>query len=343
MSRLLQIGPRGYVHEIAAPSITFLPYYDRAARVTAVKITNPSANDVWSLQVSSKEITRFRVDVVGNQQVTGNPTPNVAASGATTSPNNRDIFSWSEEALNEQICYPVPNGQPFTLASIGGATADLLVEFEECTKDDIKLGEINHFMGSKFRMPIWGYLAAAVASNNEILFDSQDSPVFVPNIFTGQRIQAGYEVDIHALFAEGGGRNTYNGGADHQSYTDHLTVNVNGQRLFTRVPYSVAALAANSGQGAPGAVLASSDGIPTVGIASAAGSANSVYGDALYRFPAFQSFRHDAEPVIDPGIKLKAGATPSFGWAVNGSTAGGASYAHNYVVALVDVTVLGGI
>jgi hypothetical protein len=343
MSRLLQIGPRGYQHAVAAASLSFTPYYDRAARVTSVKITKPSAQDQWVLTVSGKEITRFEVDTVGNQQLTGNPTPNVAATGSKTQPQNRDLFSWSEEAINEQICYPVPNGQPFSLASAAGATADILIEFEECTKDDIKVHEINHFQGSKFRLPVWGYLSTSIADNNEHLLDTQISPSWVPSIFNGVRIQAGYTVDIHALFIEGGGQNAFAAATDHLSTTDHIGWVVNGQQLFTRLPYTVPALAATSGQGSSGATQATRDGIPCVGEAAAAGSVNNVYGDNLYRFPAFQAFRHDAEPVIDPGIRLKQGATSSFSWALNGDPGAGASYAHNMVVALVDVTVEGGI
>jgi hypothetical protein len=301
--------------------------------VTGLRITKPSASDDWILSVSSKELARFRIDTVGNQQVLGNP------SGS--SPANRSIHTWADEVLDKPLVYPVPNGQVCQITSLGGATADIGIEFEECDRGDIQKTETNHFEGKKFRLPIYGYLSSTIADNNEHYFDTQVSPTFVPKVFTNVQIQAAYEVVIHAVWMEGGGRNTYSGAADKLSVTDHLFMTVNGQRLFTRVPYPVTALGATSGQGSNAAVNATMDGIPCVGSAAAAGSANSVYGADLERFPPFQVFRTDDEPIISPGIKLTPGSTPGLGIALNGTTTGGASFAHNYCVLLCDVTDLG--
>ncbi len=333
MGQILQIGPRGFEHQVGVASATFTPLPDRAARVTGLRITKPSANDVWILSVSSKELARFQIDVVGNQQLLGNP------SGS--SPANRSLHTWAEEILDKPIVYPVPNGQVCSISSLAGATANIELEFEECDRGDIAKTECNHFEGRLFRLPIYGYLSSAISDNNEHYFDTQVSPTFVPKIFTNVQIQAAYEVVIHALWFEGGGRNTYSGAANHASTTDHLFATVNGQRLFTRVPYPVTALGATSGQGPNAAVNATLDGIPSVGSAAAAGSANSVYGADLERFPPFQIFRSDDEPIISPGIKLTPGSTPGFGIALNGDTTGGAAFAHNYCVALCDVTSLG--
>jgi len=127
--RLLQIGPTGYEKVTAAASLTFQPYSDRAAYVTGVRITKPSANDTWILSTSSKQVTQLQVDTVGNQQLTGNP--------SASSPANRDIYTWAEQVIKKPITYPVPNGQPFNVASLGVATADIAIEWEEVSKEDI--------------------------------------------------------------------------------------------------------------------------------------------------------------------------------------------------------------
>lgn len=321
MTRLLQIGPTGYEHATAATGLTYQPYSDRAAHVTGVRITKPSANDTWVISTSSKQVTQLQVDTVGNQQVTGAP--------SASSPANRDLYTWAEQVIGKPITYPVPNGQPFNIASVGGATADITIEFEECSINDVMDTELNHPMSKKFRMPIWAYLSTTISDTAEHAFDTQIAPLFVPPLFIGKQLQAGYSATIHAIWFEPGGRNTFNGGADHQSVTDHLYARVNGQRLFTRVPYTDAA----------GTVI-SADGIPAVGTASAAGSANSVYGGDLERFPAFQIFRDPIVPIISPGIHLEPGTTSEWGIAITGSATGGATFAHNYLLALCDVTVI---
>lgn len=318
--RLLQIGPVGYEHATGQASLSFTPYQDRAAVVTGIRITKVSALDTWIVTTSGKEVCRFLVDTVGNQQVLGAP--------SASKPSNRDIFTWAEEVLRKPITFPVPNSQPFTVASLAGATANILTEYEECSTGDIKSSMCNHPMGLDFRIPIYAYKSGTIADTAEHPFDTQVAPVFVPPLFTGSQLYAGYEATIWAIWFEGGGRNTYSGSADHQSATDHLYAKINGQRLFTRVPYNV-----------PGPTQINTDGIPSVGTASAAGSANSSFSADLERFPAFQVFRDELVPIINPGLQLTPGTTSEWGIALTGDQTGGATYAHNYLVALCDVHV----
>jgi hypothetical protein len=319
--QLTQIGPRGYEKSIAQTNLSYTPLSDRAAKVTSVRITKPSATDTWNVITASKTVAQLRVDTLGNQQVTGAPSASYA--------KNRDFYMWAEHVIGKPVMYPVPNGQTFQVQSVGGATADVMIEFEECSSGDIQTSMMNHPEGKKFRMPIWAYTNANILAAGETAFDTQISPAFVPPLFIGKQIQAGYEATVYGIWAEGGGRNTFSGAADHQSITDHLYAQINNQRLFTRVPYVDG-----------GGTSISLDGAPAVGTASAAGSANSVFGDDLERYPAFQRFITDNEPLISPGIHLGPGVTSTWGFGYTGSFTGGASYSSNYLLALCDVTVL---
>lgn len=309
-AKLFQIGPRGYVHAEGVTNVQFTPLSDRAARVTGIRLRNPSAADNWMVLVSGKELGRYYVDPASNQNVLGWPVP-----GAST---ERDLFTWYEEITGKAIEYPVPNGQLFEIVSRGGATANIEVEFEECQINDIHPGEINHFEGRHFRMPMWAFRAAAFADANEHTFDTEITPDWVPQLFAGVQVQAGYSADIWALFVNSEGVNTFSGAADHLSATEYLFAVVNGQRLFTR---------------------AAQDGIPAVGAPAAAGSANKVLTSALNRFPAFQSVQDASMGLVSPAIHIGPGVTSSWGYKCNGSFTGGADYSLAKLLALVDVTV----
>jgi hypothetical protein len=322
MARRLEIGPVGYVKAIGAATQSLTPLSDRSILITSIRITAPSADDTWTLNIASKDVAWFRVDTVAHNSINSAP--------SASSPANRDFWTWAEHVIGKPVSYPLPNGQVATVSSVGGATADISIEFEEHDKLDMSHSTLlNHYGGKKYRMPIWAYLAAAAATATEIPFDTQISPAFVPKIFTGTQIQAGYEVDIHALFIEGAGVNSYNSSTDQRAITDHVYAIVNSQRLFTRVPYTSGASTATS-----------QDGIPCVGTAAATGSGNSVYGADLERFPAFQVFREDNSPIINPAIHLGPGATSSWGYGFTGVFTNTKAFSHARLLALCDVTVL---
>ena len=322
MPRRFEIGPVGYAKSVGDAGLNFTPLSDRSALVTAIRITKPSASDDWQLSVASKEITRFHVDADGHQQLTSAP--------SASSPANRDFFVWAEHVIGKPVAYPVPNGQVLSVASVGGATADIAIEFEEHDKGDMSSPSLlNHYEGKHFRLPVWANAATAIAAAGEVAYDTQVSPTFVPKIFTGTQIQAGYEVDIHALWLEGGGDNDYGDSDDDQIVTDHVWAIVNSQRLFTRVPYTQT-----------DADIVSQDGIPLVGTASASGSANQVFGCDLERFPAFQIFREPNAPIINPAIHLGPGTTSTWGISTSGAYETTHDMSDYYLVALCDVTVL---
>lgn len=308
--QLLDIGPRGYKQVDAAASATFTPLYDRSAYVTAIYIDKPSAADQWQVIVGGRELVRFEIDTVGNQQVNFLPTSGV--------PKNRDLFTWYKRVTGKALTYPVPNGQTMTVQSVGGATANILIEFEEVTNNTIKSTDVNHYEGKLFTLPIWTYRTTAYTAAAEQPFTTQISPPWVPNLFTGAAWPAGFVANIWALFMEAAGVNTYSGSADVQSNTDYLYATLNGQRLFTRD-----ALA----------------GIPLVGSASATGSANTVYNADMARFPAFQLISVPEQGLISPAIHLAQGVNNTWGLKVVGTFTGSPSYAHAYLMAMIDLVV----
>lgn len=310
--RLYDIGPRGFKNATAAATVSFTPLSDREAYVTGIRITAPSAVDTWNVTVGGRTIVSFRVDTVGNQQLNGAVTNSV--------PKDWDIFQWHKHNYNCMLTYPVPWGQTLTCASAGGATADLAVEFMEVAKGTIQKNDGNHYEGNYFRLPIWAVPPSSTTTVGENTFSSQINAPFVPNVFTNVQVQAGYVVDILALWGEGAGRNTYSGSADHQSITNWIFAIINGQRYFTRdVP----------------------QGIPLVGTASATGSANTVYNSDSARYPAFQQMQNELEGMLDHPILIGPGTTSNWGIDTSGSQTGGADYSHAYMVALADVVIQG--
>src|SRR6266702_1418750 len=111
------IGPRIYRYALAAVTLSWTPLFDRAGLVKRIAITNPSANDLWTVNVGGRELMRFRVDTVGNQRVL------IMPSLATAF--NPNWFDFCRDALNLDTSIPVPKGITITVASVGGATADI--------------------------------------------------------------------------------------------------------------------------------------------------------------------------------------------------------------------------
>jgi len=310
--RLYDIGPRGFKNGTAVATLSFTPLSDREAYVTKVKITAPSAADTWNVTVGGRTIATFRVDTVGNQQLTG-----LVTSGV---PKVWDIFEWHKHQYDCMLTYPVPWGQTLTVASVGAATADVEISFMEVQKGTTQKTDANHYEANYFRLPIWAVPPSATTTVGENTFASQISAPFVPSVFTNVQVQAGYVVDLLALWAEGAGRNTYSGSADHQSITNWVFAIINGQRYFTRdVP----------------------QGFPLVGTASATGSANTVYNSDLAAYPAFQQQQNELEGMLDHPILIGPGTTSNWGIDTSGSQTGGADYSHAYLVALADVVIQG--
>lgn len=310
--RLYDIGPRGFKNGTTVATLSFTPLSDREAYVVGIRIAKPSAVDTWNCVVGGRTIATFRVDTVGNQQLTGAVTSGV--------PKDWDIYQWHKHNYNCMLSYPVPWGQTMAVSSVGGATADIELEFMEVSKGTIQVADANHYEGKYFRLPIWAVPPAATTTVGENTYSSQINAPFVPNVFTNVQVQAGYVVDILALWAEGAGVNTYSGSADAQSITNWVFAIINGQRYFTRdVP----------------------QGIPLVGTASAAGSANKVYNSDSARFPAFQQMQNELEGMLDKPILIGPGTTSNWGIDTTGTQTGGADYSHAYLVALADVVIQG--
>lgn len=311
--RLYDIGPRGFVQGQAVATLAFTPNADREAYLLGVRIQAPSAADTWQLTVGGRNIHTFRVDSVGNQ--------NLCGGISSTAPKVWDLWRWHETAYGCSNALPVPWGQTVTLTSNGGATANVEFEYVEVVKGCTKPTDANHYQGSFFRTPCWAVPPAATTVVGENSYASIVAASYVPSIFTNIQVQAGFVVDVLALWAEAAGVNTYSGAADHQSTTVWVFGIINGQRLWTRA--------------APG-------GFPSVGAASAAGSGNTVYNYVNSRFGAFQLMQDWEEPILEHPLHIIPGTTSNWGIDTTGSQTGGANYASAYLAALLDVEVFGG-
>src|SRR5437867_1505196 len=98
----LEAGPRLYLRGAAVATLTFTPLFDRAAIVTDIRITAPSANDTWTVTVGGREIMRFRILTVGNQQL--------PYRQFLTSLRARSFFDWCKKVLGQPIDVPVRQG-----------------------------------------------------------------------------------------------------------------------------------------------------------------------------------------------------------------------------------------
>lgn len=294
---------------LGTADFTFTPQEPYAARVTRLFATGVSANDNWILTVNGKEVGRFRLQTVGNQNLLG-------ATDSNT-PKVYDFMSYMDEVLNRPITYPVPQGATFELKSVGGATADVLIQYQECMPTELQINEVNHPQSTHFVVPFYAYRNAAVTAATEVDFDTEVKPAWMPSLFIETGLIAGWDFTILALFSEGAGVNTFNGSADHQSVTDHLYLVKSGQRMFNRT---------------------AGDGLAIEGVASAAGSANTAYGSRLSTLRAFQLQKPPSLDYWDTPLRITTGEPWEWGIGFNaGSFTGGADYSKAMTVAIVDV------
>lgn len=310
------IGAFAYHKGVGVATLSYEPQTDRAAKVTRVLVDKPSADDTWILSINGAERSRFPIYTEGEQQFLGG----TAASFA----KNRDLFSYYRAMTGNSLFYPVPNGQSITIASSGGATADVVFEYSEYDNGDVLGSALNGPNSNRFIVPLFGAPPNNVTNpaNGEVDIVTQIGPSFFPNLFKAGQLAAGVRVSILALFLDGAGVNTFNGAADHQSKSDHIGFAVNSRRMFTRD---------------------ANDGIPLVGAVSAAGSANTVYGADFTPFPAFQNMINPEDNWLEQPITLNVGDNYEWIFGVTGSSTGGADYSKALQAMLVDLTFTGGV
>lgn len=301
-------GPRIFDYSIAAATKTITPLQPYGAIVHKVNIDKVSASDSWVFTVGGQEVGNFLINSTGGNQLLSAPT--------ASAPGNNDLFSFCANILNMPMLYFIPQGQSLVIASAGGATADIHVAYEEVLASAIGAQLMNRPGSGQFYAPLFFSLAASVTATGETAIDTQKGLSFVPNIFKGGTFTAGWQVDIHGLFLQGKGRNTFSGSADHRSITDRLALVRNGQRLFTRT---------------------ASGGIPLVGTASAAGSANSAYGSDMTPYPDFQHASEGSWRPLDPPLQIRPGDTTNWYLNITGDVTGGADYADAVQVALCTI------
>lgn len=306
-----EVGPRVYNQGLAVATLSTQPVFDRAALVRRINITNASAADDWQVIVGQRELMRTRDAAAGNQRF-------FRVADSSTAPK-LDFWEFCVAALGIDPTIPVPLGMTLVVQSVGGATADIDVEFKEVDPGDANAYPTNHYQKNVFILPIQWRLAASQSAAAVVQLDTQTAPPYVPALFSNTPIPVGWKVEILALFLEGMGVNTFSGAANHQSTTQELRAFLDQRQIFTRV----------------GA------GIPNQGSASAAGSANTVFGQRSGVFRPFEFQLPTPDGVLDTPIVLGGGETLQLLWNLTGDLTGGASYANALVAAICRVTVPG--
>lgn len=306
---LTDVGGYVYAQAEAAATLTITPLVDRAAFVRRINLSNPSAADNWTVNVGGRELMRFR-------ELTGFPNQSllrVSDSGAV----KLDFWEYCRNVLGIDASVPVPNGQSLVFSSVGGATGDIDVEFEEVSVADANVRGINHYLGNVFLAPVVWFLNAAQSAAAAVQFDTQVSPAWYPALFSNTALPVNWKVELLSLFLEGAGVNTFSGAANHQSSTRDLRVLRDGVQMFTRAGL----------------------GIPLRGADSAAGSANTVFGQrsGIYRPFALQLPGDDAKPPLP--LVLNGGDVLQLFVDLIGDLTGGASYANALQVAIARITV----
>lgn len=309
--QLQDVGPLADKFAAAVATLSYTPLADRAGLIQGVFVDKVSAADTWYFTIGGRVVGAMRVDTVGNQQMLSGP-----ASGA---PKNNNVFDYLLGSQNIDLSYPVPQGLTFQVSSLGGATGDVHILFQEFSPGDLNPGMLNHPEGRHFLAPI--FLAPPnnithASGVNEDNYTAQYGLPWLPTLYGNVQIPAGWEIDILDIFLEGGGVNTFSGSANHASVSDHVALLYKGTRYFTR----------DAG-----------GGITNIGTASAAGSANTVYGaDASYA-PAFQVQNDYLQPTLPSAIRLRGGDTVNFLFGTSGDSTGGADYSHFYTVLLCRI------
>lgn len=312
--QLTDVGPVITQFAAASASQSVTPLSDRALRVCRIDVDKPSAADTWNITVGGRTIGTYRIDTVGNQQLLGGP--------GSAVPKLRSLFDWVPRVLGYPLYYPCPNGQTLTIASAGGATADITISYKEFTPADIQPTELNHYQGSHFLNPIYLAPSTTYAGTSGVTrkdFATQYSLPEIPQ-YNGLLISPpGYRITVPAIFIEGAGRNTYSGSADHQSVTDHVYLIYKAINYFTR--------------SSPPA------GIADIGPASATGSANTVYGSDQTPYPAFQLVTQPEASLLPAPLVFRPGDTVEWGLGVSGDETGNADYSHALLVLLADIQI----
>ena len=308
---LRDIGGFGYAQSEAVATLSVSPLADRALFVTAVNLSNESAADNWTINVGGRELMRFRhlTAVNGFQHLL-----HMLTAGVST---RMDFWEFCRNVIGVDPKIPVPNGQTFTISSVGGATADIDIQFEEVDIPSANVLGLNHYLGGDFILPITWFLNASQSAPAAVQLDTQVSPVWVPPLFSGVALPVNWHVEILALFLEGMGVNTFSGAANHQSTTRDLRVFRDNVQMFTRAGL----------------------GIPVRGSDSAAGSANTAFGQRSGMFAPFEQSLPTDDPVLPSKIVLDGGDVLQLFMDITGDLTGGASYANALQVAIARVKV----
>lgn len=291
-----EFGPSLYQFAKAAATLSFTPRSDRAAKVTSISVTAPSATDTWIVTSKGKEIFRFRVRSTGNL----NPFQYDDVAGHS----RWRLFEYCRAVLGYDPSIPVPNGQIFTVSSLGGATANIFIEFSEYDIADLSPSQINHPDGKQWIIPITTFLGAAQTAVGPTNDDTQIGPSWLPNFLIGTLVTSAWQVQLLAAFMEGIGVNTFSGAANHQSTTNTKAVVYNSRRLFSQT----------------------TNNIPNLGAASAAGSANTAIGQVMAAYQPFDKVQSGLESQFPVPITLGNGDTFNVQEEFTGDLTGGADY-----------------
>ena len=292
-----ELGPFLYAYNTGVATLSFSPAADRGALVRRIAITQPSATDNWTVTVEGKQIFNFRVRSTGSQ--------NAVREDDQVSIFHSNFFDFCRRFLGLDPSVPVPLGQTITIASVGGATASILIEYEEHDNSDLTPALLNHPVGTEWLIPVYTYLNATVNAVGIIADDTQVGPSWLPPFFIGTMLTSAWKIEILAAFFQGLGVNTFSGAANHQSATKAKHLFKNGVDLFGRTIPA---------------------GIPNVGLGSAAGSANTVFGQLLSIYSSFERTADLFDNVLPSPVQLVNGDTPSVREEITGDVTGGASY-----------------
>lgn len=292
-----ELGPFGYVYGVGVATQSFTPAFDRAAIVKNIGITQPSATDNWVVTVEGKPIMVFRVRSTGTQ--------NIVRDDDQSTTFHSDYFNFCRNALGMDPSIPVPNGQTISVASVGGATANVQIRYQERDTGDISSAMLNHPTGSEWLIPIYTYLNAAQSAVGPTNDDTQVSPSWLPGFLTGTMCTSAWRLQLLAAFFQGVGVNTFSGAANHQSATKAKHILKNGVDLF--------------GRNTPA-------GVPNLGQSSAAGSANTVFGQFLSSYQSFERAPRYEDNVFEQPITIQNGDTLFVREEFTGDLTGGANY-----------------
>lgn len=293
---------------IAVATLSFTPQQDRAAVIKRILIDKVSATDTWIVSSNGRDIAHYYIATTGNQQM--------FAGVSSAYPKNNDLFKAYEELTGEELSYPVPQSNTFTVTSVGGATADITFSYEEFNNSELSPMMMNHPLGSRFVAPIYFSRAAAVTALGDNAFDTEIKPGWFPSFFTDVAFPQSYNAQLLLLFLEGEGVNTFNGGADHQSTTEYVSLEVSGQRYFTRDVLK---------------------GIPLIGTAAAAGAAHATLGTDLTPLPAFQLANEFDTGLFTGVFPYRPGGMYRWRLGIKGDVTGNADYSAAIQAGIVDL------